>query len=84
MIQDTSLDVYVNEIQPTLGSRQQLIFDELERNPSTNKDLAKKLNLPINSITPRVLELRNLNKVKQMYIDDTGKRAAIVWGINRA
>jgi len=63
MIQETSIETYKN-IQDSLGERQLLVYNHLKQNgPANNKMIAKDLMLPINSITPRVYELRILKFV---------------------
>ena len=58
MIQQTSLNAF-NEIQPNLGEKQQKVYLMLkDLSVANNLILAKKLNWPINTVTPRVLELR--------------------------
>lgn len=77
MIQKTSLDSYL-EIQPELGEMQRLVFNIIKLYPfSSNHDLSHIMEKPINSITPRVKELRDKGLVLHGgYKDDeiTGKR----------
>lgn len=59
MIQKTSLSSYI-ELFPELGERQCQVYAILQVYPdSSNRELAEILGLPINSVTPRVKELRN-------------------------
>lgn len=63
MTRDTSLKAYLNEISPTLGSRQILVMEVFEREPErdfTNGELCQLLEWDINRITPRVFELREM------------------------
>lgn len=69
-VRDTSYMAYHNEVKPTLSERQRMVYNallEAQKNPRTpnitNSELAAMLNWPINCITPRVYELRNLGKV---------------------
>lgn len=64
MIQDTSLEAYDN-IQPTLGNRQRQILKVLEQFPQgrSNLSISRILGVPINSVTPRIKELRDLGIV---------------------
>ena len=82
MVQDTSIRAYL-EISD-LGKRQKAVFEALQRmGHATNTMIAKELNLPINSITPRVFELRERNMVEGHYKAKcplTG-RTAIYWRI---
>ena len=65
-----------------LNKRQQVIYNSLSVSISSNESLAERLHLPINSVTPRVLELRRMGLVKKMY-DEKGKsgRYQAVWGV---
>jgi predicted ArsR family transcriptional regulator len=77
----TSLEAYFTEVQPKLGKNQQLVLEALEDIfPATNKQLAKHLGWEINSITPRIKELREKKKVVKAYIakDESG-RSATFW-----
>lgn len=59
MIQSTSLEAY-HILEPILGERQHLVFDTIKQNPGiSNHELSQFLGLEINSITPRVKELRD-------------------------
>ena len=81
-MQDTSLDAY-RTIKDQLNPRQQKIFDQLQISGScTNEKLSDLLSLPINQITPRILELREKGLVKMMWLEP-GKsgRMANVWGV---
>lgn len=83
MIQETSLEAY-ESIKDTLGKRQQQVYDCLkEIQPATNLMISKKLGLPINSVTPRVQELRNMKKVGVSSVkkDLNTKRTSIYWKI---
>jgi hypothetical protein len=80
MIQDTSFEVYLKNIYPSLGHRQAVVLHHL-RNASvalTNTEIAAALARPINEITPRTNELRKLGLVI-----DAGRRICGVTG-NRA
>ena len=66
MIQQTSLSAYKTEIQPTLGNRQQTVYEAIRKFPDlTNSELSAFLNWPINTVTPRVKELRDRGLVMQ-------------------
>ena len=59
MIQPTSLEAY-KILTPSLGERQQQVYITITQHPGvSNLDLCRILKLPINSITPRVKELRD-------------------------
>ena len=62
-MQTTSLDAWQG-IQETLGKRQKVVYNFLKHlGPSSNIDISKKMGLPINQVTPRMLELRKKGKV---------------------
>lgn len=68
MIQDTSLKAWLNEIAPTLGARQIAILEAFEldqRSDFTNAELSVFLDKPINTVTPRVFELRELGILEE-------------------
>ena len=61
MSRDTSIKTYLNEIAPTLGSRQIKVLVVFEKNNArdfTNSELARELEVSINRVTGRVFELR--------------------------
>ena len=64
-MRDTSLQAY-QEIKPKLGEKQRLVLDTIKiaTRPVNNQEIANKLNLPINTITPRTNELLGLNQVE--------------------
>ena len=63
--QQTSLFAY-SEVKPELGVRQQQVLDVISKHKGIdNLMIAQILKLPINSITPRVKELRQKGKVKE-------------------
>ncbi len=58
-MQDTSLEAFFSFDQNELTERQEIVLDKLrELGPMSNKQIAAALNWPINTVTPRVLELR--------------------------
>lgn len=64
-VRQTSLFAY-QEVKPQLGRRQQDVLEVIRRLPQCdNLMIAEKLRLPINSVTPRVNELRKLGKVRE-------------------
>ena len=79
MITQNSMDAYRSI---SLNKKQQVIYNSLSVSISSNESLAERLHLPSNSVTPRVLELRNMGLVKKMY-DEKGKsgRYQSVWGV---
>lgn len=62
-VSSTSTNAY-HKIYDKLGDRQRKVFDALGHlGVASNEDLAEFLNWPINTITPRVLELRKYGAV---------------------
>ena len=80
MISENSRIAYESIVQ-SLGPRQKTVFEALRNNPASNKTLSKRMNLPINQITPRTLELRKKGIVKKMYSEEQDGHSASVWGV---
>lgn len=75
MIQDTSKQAYA-AYAPKIGHKQRVVLDVIESgNGMTNSEIASALHMPINTITPRVHELRKIGKVKE-----AGKRPCHITG----
>ena len=64
-----------------VGKRQQQILDCLHEQALNNNEMAKRLNLPINSITPRVRELvkKGLVAEHKKAKDHLTNRLVIYW-----
>lgn len=87
MITQTSKQAYYNEILPTLGDRQEKVFNLLKNSncPLTNSEMSYKLGWQINRVTPRVFELRQRGLVESAgfkHCPITG-RSAIAWRIKQ-
>ena len=83
MITRTSLLAY-QEILENLGDRQMLVYKALRTlKEADNLIISKYLNLPINSITPRTLELRNkkLVTVSKVDLSPITHRKVIFWKV---
>jgi len=96
-VQTTSLNAYFGEIMDTIGDRQKAVMQIFGQNFTrdfTNAELSNELNWPINTVTPRVYELRGEGKanpierdnpllveVRRRKCEATG-RTAIAWGLN--
>ena len=81
MTQQTTLDAFV-EVRRDIGSRQMLVFNALrELGEATNTMIAKYVGLPINCVTPRIKELRELKFVSEAKRDmcPITKRTCIFW-----
>ena len=62
-IRTTSLEAYT-ELLYTLGEKQQTILHTIKKYPNTsNHDIARILQWEINTVTPRVYELREMGYV---------------------
>lgn len=79
------MQAYFGEVINTLGKRQRLILDAfLYKNNYTNTELANFLNLPINTVTPRIFELREKGIIVEKetrHCNITG-RTAKAWELN--
>lgn len=79
--QETSIKAYLS-IVSGLGKRQRLVYTTIQRyQPISNKAISSKLRIPINCITPRVKELRDMLLVEedsQGYCEKT-RRLEIKW-----
>jgi hypothetical protein len=85
MIRPTSLEAY-EEVKGHLGSMQELVLSALEKlKVASNWDIANYLKMPINSITPRCLELRSLGIVEYAFtsIDQKTKRKVMMWKVHK-
>lgn len=83
MIQQTSLESYF-KVKKELGERQLQVLNCLhDLKEATNLMIAETLSLPINTITPRVFELRQEGLVVESYRDvcPISKRKAIFWRV---
>lgn len=80
-IKQPTLWAYIG-IQPTLGRRHKEVLKALEDlGPTYNLKIANHLGLPINSITGRTKELRDMGKVREAFIgqcSETG-RSVTYW-----
>lgn len=76
MITDTSLKAYYGDVLPTLGARHELVLKVfINKGNFSNSELANFLQWPINTVTPRVNELR-----KKGLLRFAGKRKCKVTG----
>lgn len=94
-IQETSLAAYFNNVLPNIGDRQREILRVFTDNPAmnfTNLELSRELRRPINTVTPRVYELRGRDKrfvmeapvliESEKRLCRVGKRRSIAWQLN--
>jgi predicted transcriptional regulator len=69
-------------ILPRLSDKQLEVFEAIQDiQPCSNKDIKKYLGWEINSVTPRVKELREIGVIRQLGVkeEDSG-RIAMTWG----
>jgi DNA-binding MarR family transcriptional regulator len=79
-MQMTSLLAY-KDAKKDLNRKQKLVLEAVENiGPATNRQIGEYLGWPINSITPRVLELRQKNKLVSCFMADDNGRKAHWWG----
>lgn len=83
-VRQTSLLSYYDEIRDNVGKKQKDVLDIFiwsREGELTNSEIAKHLEWPINTVTPRVFELRKLKlleEAKKRKCRITG-RQAIAW-----
>ncbi|HYK01325.1 MAG TPA: hypothetical protein VE974_06185 [Thermoanaerobaculia bacterium] len=80
MLQDTTLDAY-NSIRAHLNEKQRKVRYVLEKfGPMDNEAIARALEWPINTVTPRVKEMRELGEVVEAgYTVTKSGRKAHLW-----
>lgn len=66
-VQSTSHNAYHGDVLPTLGERQQKVYEAFVKEEAgmTNTELSRRLGWPINTVTPRVYELRKLGVLRE-------------------
>ena len=82
-VQQTSLEAY-KDAKKTLSDHQAIIWATIDAHgPLSNKQIANILGWEINSVTPRVLELRTLEQVRfaGYRLDDKTKRHEMMWRV---
>ena len=80
-VQITSLIAY-HDLGLTLGKRQKVVFEAINKfEDVTNAELADFLGWPINTVTPRVFELRKMGIVEERFKRPCKitSRLAIAW-----
>jgi DNA-binding MarR family transcriptional regulator len=84
VIRSTSLKVYREEVEPTLSARQEAVLSAFRRRERlTNLELARFLEWEINTVTPRVKELRDKGILEEhcKRTCNISGRTAICWQI---
>lgn len=82
MINQASIESYREFSDEQLGDRQRKVYECIRENgPVTNRELSLITNLPINSVTPRVHELRSCRLVRSIgkRYDTATKRNVNEW-----
>jgi len=82
MMLQTSLDAYYSISDLELGLKQQMVYDCIvDFQPCTNKEISVRTGLPINCVTPRTFELREMGLVVPgpELIDGHTKRKCVSW-----
>ena len=82
-VQQTSLEAY-KEAKRKLGDHQAIVWATIDcHGPISNKQIASILGWEINSVTPRVLELRALEQVKfaGIRLDPKTNRPEMLWSV---
>lgn len=85
-VQETSKDAYHQEVVPKLGNKQKAVLEVLEKfEDMTNKEISDYTGNPINTVTPRILELRRKGVVvlSQIRLDKTTGMRAMAWKIKK-
>lgn len=83
-MQSTSLQAH-QDIKKSLGDRQKTVLEAISRHENiTNKELSRYLCWDVNSVTPRVFELREFDRVKEdcKRICKVSGRKVIAWAVN--
>lgn len=65
MVQSTSVAAYYERVRPKLGEKQAAVIRTMRHSDKdwSNNELARSLGWPINTVTPRVKELREMGLV---------------------
>lgn len=81
----TSLQAY-ESIQHSLGERQAHILRTISVYPGkNNREISALSSLPINCVTPRVLELRRMGLIEpdEILVDKVTGRRAVTWRVKQ-
>lgn len=69
-MQQTSIEAWLTEAKPLAGKNQQKVLKVIqEHSAMCNQDIADVMQWPINSVTPRVLELREAEVIEFSHKD---------------
>lgn len=85
-VQQTSIYTFINEVKPTLGERQRIVYEVLKTGDNfTNQEVADHLGFQINTVTPRMNELVKMGVVQlseKRKCKKTG-RLCCAWGLGK-
>jgi DNA-binding MarR family transcriptional regulator len=86
-VQDTSAEAYYRDVRPQLGPKQKRVLDVIHhaKRPVCNQEISGHMQLPINSVTPRVNELVSKGVVEMAFkgiYPGTGRRV-IYWRVKK-
>ena len=83
MIQNTSLESFM-QLLPELGELQETVYNCIKSHPGLcNREIGVLIGKPINCVTPRVKELRNMGLVVNIGIkfDEYTNRNVMIWKV---
>lgn len=82
MIRHTSKLAW-KDIQSKIGERQRQVLEVLRRGDMSNREIMRETGLEVNTVTPRVYELRKAGLVieKGTKVDPETNRTVLVWGL---
>ena len=84
-VRQTSLASYIAlRFEGELGKRQRQVLAWLSAHPRThNRKIAEGVNLPVNCVTGRIMELRKMGFVREdgIIFDPITERRAIAWKV---
>ena len=82
-VRSTSRRAYFTEVHPKLNEKQTQVYVALQMasRACNNQEISEYLGWPINSVTPRVQELRELGKVEEAFraVYPKTNRKVIYW-----
>ena len=83
MVRYTSIKAYYEEI-PKLSTKRRKILRAFVDGDMSNREASLLLNIPINQVTGRVLELRQMGLLveKGREIDQMTKKLVTIWGLS--
>lgn len=82
-VQPTQRESYHKVVAEGLGEKQRKVYDKLRQGPRSGRALAKALRWPVNTVWPRLNELRAMGLVEHAYDDWDAetKRNVMIWKV---